>query len=112
MDSSTADLHLSIFNKHWLPCYGDKEGDHLFAEKVLPCVKPGAIILGGDLVDAKTLHMQGHQYRQEWEMYRGVLNSFMNATDLPEEALLDVKGNHDSFDVPVSQGSKIRRPEL
>ncbi|KAL3145958.1 hypothetical protein ABBQ38_015318 [Trebouxia sp. C0009 RCD-2024] len=47
-----------------------------------------------------------------WEMYRGVLNSFMNATDLPEEALLDVKGNHDSFDVPVSQGSKIRRPEL
>ncbi|KAL3155831.1 hypothetical protein ABBQ32_012842 [Trebouxia sp. C0010 RCD-2024] len=28
----------------------------------------------------------------------------MNATDLPEEALLDVRGNHDSFDVPVRQG--------
>lgn len=40
----------------------------LFAEKVLQYAKPGAIILGGDLVDAKTLHMQGHQYRQEWEV--------------------------------------------
>ena len=40
----------------------------LFAEKVLQYVKPGAIILGGDLVDGKTLQMQGHQYRQEWEV--------------------------------------------
>lgn len=38
----------------------------LFANKVLPFVRPGAIIMGGDLVDAKTLYMQGHQYRHEW----------------------------------------------
>lgn len=40
----------------------------LFAEKVLQYMKPRAIILGGDLVDAKTLQMQGRQYRQEWEV--------------------------------------------
>ena len=22
-----SDLHLSVYNKHWLPQYGDKEGD-------------------------------------------------------------------------------------
>ena len=41
----------------------------LFAKKVLQFVKPGAIILGGDLVDAKTIQMQSHQYRQEWEVH-------------------------------------------
>ena len=25
--------------------------------------------MGGDLVDAKTLYMQGHQYQEEWEVY-------------------------------------------
>ncbi len=40
----------------------------LFAKKVLPYIQPGAVIMGGDLVDAKTLFMQGHQYRQEWEV--------------------------------------------
>ena len=34
-------------------------------------------------------------------MYRGVVEAFMNASGLPEEAILDVRGNHDSFDVPV-----------
>jgi len=32
--------------------------------------------------------------------YRNVLESFKEATGLPEEALLDVRGNHDAFDVP------------
>ncbi len=128
----------------------------LFANKVLPFVQPGAIIMGGDLVDAKTLHMQGHQYTEEWEvcvkewrigkyalyiiapaamqlqtkclqtlqrhnfvkfarnlmwsgrqlmcgvlqMYRSVVDSFKDAAGLPEEAILDVRGNHDAFDVP------------
>jgi len=127
----------------------------LFANKVLPYIQPGAIIMGGDLVDAKTLFMQGHQYRQEWEVctwhaimlaalvqmlspynnlptlyrlckqqwpscltptstctspqdYRNVLESFKEATGLPEEALLDVRGNHDAFDVPDRYSSNIK----
>ena len=40
----------------------------LFANKVLPYIQPGAVIMGGDLVDAKTLFMQSQQYRQEWKV--------------------------------------------
>ncbi len=46
----------------------------LFANKVLPYIQPGAIIMGGDLVDAKTLFMQGHQYRQEWEVRTALMH--------------------------------------
>ena len=55
--------HLSYLQRLTLlmPC-------SLFAKKVLPYIQPGAVIVGGDLVDAKTLFMQGHQYRQEWEV--------------------------------------------
>ena len=33
------------------------------------------------------------------QMYRSVIESFKDAAGLPEEAILDVRGNHDAFDV-------------
>ena len=33
------------------------------------------------------------------QVYRGVIESFKDAAGLPEEAILDVRGNHDAFDV-------------
>ena len=41
----------------------------LFAGKVLQQLQPGAIITTGDLVDAKTLYLQGRQYQEEWEVH-------------------------------------------
>ena len=35
------------------------------------------------------------------QMYRTVVDSFKDAAGLPEDAVLDVRGNHDSFDVPL-----------
>ena len=35
------------------------------------------------------------------QMYRGVIDSFKNASGLSEDAILDVRGNHDFFDVPI-----------
>ena len=32
-------------------------------------------------------------------MYRSVIEAFKNASGLPEDAILDVRGNHDTFDV-------------
>lgn len=32
------------------------------------------------------------------QIYRGVIEGFKTASRLPEEAILDVRGNHDSFD--------------
>jgi len=40
--------------------------------------------------------------------YRNVLESFKEATGLPEEALLDVRGNHDAFDIPDRYSSNIQ----
>ena len=34
------------------------------------------------------------------QMYRAVIDSFKDAAEVPEEAILDVRGNHDAFDVP------------
>lgn len=42
-----------------------------------------------------------HLTSMRLQMYRGIIDSFVNASGLPEEAILDVRGNHDSFDVPV-----------
>lgn len=39
----------------------------LLAERVLRPLQPGAVVFGGDLVDAKTLLMQGLQYEDEWQ---------------------------------------------
>ncbi len=39
--------------------------------------------------------------------YRNVLESFKEATGLPEEAFLDVRGNHDAFDVPDRYSSNF-----
>ena len=39
----------------------------LLADRVLRPLQPGAVVFGGDLVDAKTLRMQGLQYEDEWQ---------------------------------------------
>ena len=39
----------------------------LLADRVLRPLQPGAVVFGGDLVDAKTLLMQGLQYEDEWQ---------------------------------------------
>eukprot|EP00891_Asterochloris_glomerata_P003733 jgi/Astpho2/3733/Aster-04917 len=103
-----SDLHLSHHHQHWYQVAGDNEGDlKLLAERVLRPLQPGAVVFGGDLVDAKTLLMQGLQYEDEWQAshaYRRVLEHVTTVTGLPESRLLDVRGNHDTFNVPSRLG--------
>lgn len=64
-----SDLHLSRFAAEQLPQYGDKHGDfRAFTERVLKPLKPGTLVLTGDLVDAKTREMQGQQFEDEWQV--------------------------------------------
>ena len=35
------------------------------------------------------------------QTYRAVVEDFKDKAGLPEEAILDVRGNHDAFDVPA-----------
>lgn len=34
------------------------------------------------------------------QAYRGVVEAFKEASGLSEDAILDLRGNHDAFDVP------------
>ena len=35
------------------------------------------------------------------QAYRGAVEAFKEAASLPEDAILDLRGNHDAFDVPI-----------
>ena len=59
-------------------------------------VKPAAWVLTGDLTDAKAPDTSGsRQYEEEWVEYRGVVEEAG-----PGAVWLDIRGNHDNFDVP------------
>ena len=66
-------------------------------------VGPAAIIVTGDLTDAKTADYSGSgQYREEWEEYLRIVES-VNKTGSSGPLWLDIRGNHDNFDVPHPQ---------
>ncbi|TRY74657.1 hypothetical protein TCAL_00573 [Tigriopus californicus] len=60
-------------------------------------VNPLAVLVTGDLTDAKEADHQGsRQFVEEWQMYRHILN----ASDIiSKTTYLDIRGNHDNFDV-------------
>jgi hypothetical protein len=90
---------------------------------VLRRVRPAALIVSGDLTDSKTARQrmksagirvaltslpfaQAHrlgsmQYASEWASYRRVASALVAAAGLgrDERLLLEVRGNHDAFDV-------------
>ena len=66
-------------------------------------VDPAAIVVTGDLTDAKTADYSGsRQYREEWEEYLNIVES-VNKTGSSGPVWLDIRGNHDNFDVPHHQ---------
>ena len=59
-------------------------------------VRPAAWVVTGDLTDAKTRDYSGsRQYEEEWEAYMGVVREAGQGA-----VWLDIRGNHDNFDVP------------
>ena len=69
-----SDLHLSRYAAEQLPQFGDKAADlREFAERVLKPLNPKALILTGDLVDAKSRQMQGGQFEDEWQVSAAAL---------------------------------------
>lgn len=60
-------------------------------------VKPSVVIASGDLTDARKVGLESEQIKEEWEMYRDVLNR-TKVREMTE--WLDLRGNHDNFNVP------------
>ena len=61
-------------------------------------MKPAVVVVTGDLTDAKTADYSGsEQYLEEWQSYQSIVRSVTNNSDI---LWLDIRGNHDNFDVP------------
>ncbi|XP_046370282.2 transmembrane protein 62-like [Haliotis rufescens] len=75
-----------------------------FCRDYLSVIKPDIVLATGDLVDAKEKDGRGsRQYRAEWEEYHKTMrecSKFHNAR------WLDIRGNHDAFDVPDLQSQQ------
>lgn len=87
-----SDLHLSLFH--------DKTRIHdfeHFCSEILTLIRPRVVLASGDLTDAKTDDLLGSkQFEKEWKTY----NRILNQNDLTKNLIwLDVRGNHDNFDV-------------
>ncbi len=71
-------------------------------------VQPSAVLASGDLTDGKEEDGVGsRQIPEEWDTYAALLrnNSVQNKT-----LFLDLRGNHDAFDVPhVEHASNLHR---
>jgi len=88
------DLHISKF-------YAPERtsGFLRLTEDLLNYVGPAAVVVTGDLTDAKTADYSGsRQYKEEWIDYHTAVDLAKNKT-----VWLDIRGNHDNFDIPGLQ---------
>uniref|UniRef100_T1IQP5 AD domain-containing protein n=1 Tax=Strigamia maritima TaxID=126957 RepID=T1IQP5_STRMM len=94
-----SDLHLSKFAD-------SKRVQQLreFCNRVVKTIKPSLVLATGDLTDAKTGDLHGsQQYIEEWKTY----NQLLIETEVQKETIwLDIRGNHDNFNVPSIKSSE------
>ncbi|CAG2108561.1 unnamed protein product [Medioppia subpectinata] len=87
-----SDLHVSI---HFDP----KRAPDLekFCEEYIDIIKPSVVLATGDLTDARTKSPMGSRvHEEEWIMYWNALNKTKVGS---RTVWLDIKGNHDNFNV-------------
>lgn len=94
-----SDLHISIFSD-------PLRAIHLkdFAMNTIDAIKPAVVLASGDLTDAKAPNIiVSAQYEKEWQTYYNIL---YEAGIQDKTVWLDIRGNHDNFDVPGRNSSK------
>ena len=68
-----------------------------FLAEMLPMIGPPVVVVSGDLTDAKERNMRTtRQIEAEWKIYAQLL---ADSRVLHTTAWLDLRGNHDNFDV-------------
>jgi hypothetical protein len=89
-----SDLHLSIKGDPGRSRYRDLI---LFCNGTVRTIDPSFLLVTGDLTDAKLAdQVRSQQFREEWEMYSSLLKETGILNHYP---WLDLRGNHDAFDV-------------
>jgi hypothetical protein len=100
------DIHESTNAKAHFHKYGDREGDlKLFAGALLPRLRPAAVLVTGDLTDSKDRQGAGVQQEAEWKAWRRGLEALV-AGGVPERRILEVRGNHDAFNLAGPRGGR------
>lgn len=87
------DLHINKFNGN--PVIEDLQA---FASAVLAPLSPSALLVTGDLADSRLPSERSQQQEEEWEGYRKFIRTVLSTTQLKAEDILDLRGNHDTFD--------------
>lgn len=88
-----SDIHISIF--HDMARVSDMRE---FCDVTVSTIKPAVVLASGDLTDAKQPDSLGSkQFEDEWKHYKNTLDECR----ISEKTVwLDVRGNHDNFNVP------------
>ncbi|KAK9799709.1 hypothetical protein WJX73_001391 [Symbiochloris irregularis] len=104
-----SDLHLSKYGswpQEW-NYNGDREADlNLLAATVVAGMQPRAILVTGDLADSKEHAHRGRQLTEEWQANKQVQARLAEAAGCGLDLVLDLRGNHDNFNVPHRNGAE------
>ncbi|XP_075225591.1 transmembrane protein 62-like isoform X2 [Lycorma delicatula] len=88
-----SDLHISIF--HDMSRITEFQE---FCDITIDAIMPAVVLASGDLTDAKHANNIGSkQFEDEWKHYKNTLDKFKISE---KTTWLDVRGNHDNFNVP------------
>ena len=72
--------------------------------------QPKAVVLTGDLTDAKTIDKLGsRQFEAEWKIYRETMQKCGAFDKNSDQIWLDIRGNHDTFNTNSHENDLFSR---